>query len=153
MIHGAALHALLVLPVENNSYRRTCDAQVPQGALLENMQGYWKSVKLLIIDEMSMVSDDEMLQLINFASAAVLSAAWDPFRQCGSVLTGDLHQEPPVKGRPPIDATMSWRQFFPVIFHGNHRAADDPDFAALLSGVRVGPATPDDIAQLTTRFA
>jgi hypothetical protein len=69
LIRGSTLHSCLALPVSNGSYGRAKDAPLPSGALLQNLRNLWRRVRLLVVDEISMISDetirmiDERLQL------------------------------------------------------------------------------------------
>lgn len=58
LIRGATLHSCLSLPVVNDSYGKAQDAPLPTGALLQNLQTFWCRVKLLVIDEVSMISEE-----------------------------------------------------------------------------------------------
>jgi len=58
LIRGSTLHSCLALPVTNESYGRARDAPLPTGALLQNLKAHWLRVKVLVIDEISMISED-----------------------------------------------------------------------------------------------
>jgi len=64
LIRGATLHSCLSLPVTNESYGRAGDAPLPTGALLQNLTATWRRVRLLVIDEISMISE-ETIRLVD----------------------------------------------------------------------------------------
>ena len=153
LINGGTLHSLLKLPVDNESYGKgnQYDDVLPQGAALANLREFWRQVQVLVIDEISMISAqtwmriDVRLQLFRGIS--------QPFGGLAMLMLGDLYQlPPPSTGAEPLYADeLRWRLFTLVEFQGNHRAAEDPDFADILSRVRVGQHVDADIEKLQTR--
>ena len=151
LIGGCTLHACLHLPVENLSYGRASDAPLPSGPALQHLVEYWRPVKVLIVDEASMVSSatlqriDQRLQLYKRREGV-------PFGGLHVLLAGDLYQLQPVKGDPVYAAQTIWRHFSLCELAGNHRAAEDPRYAELLARLRVGSQTEEDVALLRSRL-
>ena len=151
LINGATMHSRLALPITNKSYGRASDAPPPTGAPLQSLREYWRSVRLLVIDEFSMVSE-ETLRIIDARLQHVRGKQGTPFGGLAIILSGDLYQLPPPGGLPLFDAQVIWRLFHVVELEGNHRAAEDPVFAAMLARVRVGQPTKEDVQLLKTRW-
>ena len=151
LINGCTLHSCLHLPVENNSYGCASDAPLPSGPMLEHLISFWKPVRVLIIDEISMVSStmaariDERLQLYKRKKGV-------PFGGLHLLCCGDMYQLPPPRGQPLFGATHLWKLFLLCELEGNHRAATDPEYAALLARLRVGKHTSEDEGLLRTRM-
>ncbi len=74
-----------------------------------------------------------------------------PFGGVSLLVAGDLCQLPPPQGSPVFAATLLWHQLEVLELEGNHRAAEDPDFAALLGRARLGECTAADYAALRAR--
>ena len=152
LINGATLHSLLALPVTNDSYGRACDAPPPTGALLQNLQDFWRPVRVLVIDEIGMISE-QMFRQMDARLQLFCRRAGTPFGGLAVVMLGDLYQLPPPGGEPLYEAEMLWRHFSLVEFHGNHRASADPAFADLLTRARLGQLTDADVKLLNTRVS
>ena len=152
LINGATLHSLLALPVTNDSYGRACDAPPPTGALLQNLQDFFRPVRVLVIDEIGMISE-QMFRQIDARLQLFCGRMGIPFGGIAVVLCGDLYQLPPPGGEPLYEAEMLWRHFSLVEFHGNHRASADPAFADLLTRARVAKLTVADVKLLNTRVS
>ena len=150
LINGATLHSCLHLPVENASFGRAEDAPLPEGPMLQNLLDFWKPVRVLIIDEVSMVSS-EMLGRIDVRLRVYKRRQEQPFGGIAILLCGDLYQLSPPRGQAVFAAEVLWRLFSVCELSGNHRAAQDPEFAALLERVRVGRHTDRDVALLQSR--
>ena len=122
-----------------------------------------KNLKLLIVDEFSMLKSDQLYQV-----DLRLRELKQNNRQFGGVavlLFGDPAQLRPVKGRfvfdKPVcvdyhlaygDGTESlWRSFEVVNLTENHRQGNDKTYADLLNRVRVGEQTEGDMKLLKSR--
>ena len=120
-------------------------------------------MKLLIVDEFSMLKSDQLYQV-----DLRLRELKQSNRQFGGVavlLFGDPAQLRPVKGRfvfdKPVcadyhlvygDGTESlWRSFDVIHLTENHRQGNDKTYADLLNRVRVGEHTGEDLELLKTR--
>ncbi|MCP4243348.1 MAG: AAA family ATPase, partial [bacterium] len=99
LIGGQTLHSALALPIMNDSYgRSTREAPPPTGALLENLRSFWRKATLIVVDEISMVSD-ENFKLVDARLQLFRNRPGVPFGGLAVLLTGDLFQPPPVGGR------------------------------------------------------
>ena len=150
LIGGCTLHACLRLPVENNTYGRASDAPLPSGPVLQHLIDFWRPIRVLVIDELSMVSA-EMLARIDQHLQLFKRRQGVPFGGLHVLMAGDLYQLPPPKGKPIYAAPHLWKLFAVCELEGNHRAAADPRFAELLARLRVGKATAKDLATLRGR--
>ena len=124
-------------------------------------------LKLLIIDEMSMVNAD-MLYKIDLRLKELFPLMNEtPFAGIGVVLIGDLLQIPPVTygneiiyifSRPKNpkfaayhDEYSLWQLFEPMILRHNHRQGEGSEWADMLNRFRLGIVTIDDLALLQGR--
>ncbi|CAJ1454510.1 unnamed protein product [Effrenium voratum] len=148
-INGVTLHTCCSLPVRNNSYGRAVDVPPPRGAQLANLKTVWSKAHALFIDELSFMSED-MTQRIDANLRLAREMPHIPFGGIHVVLFGDLYQLPPPGGLP-IFASPLWNLFELCELRGNHRAAKDPEWAALLARVRVGEWTEADVAAIRAR--
>ena len=123
-----------------------------------------KNLKILIIDEFSMMKSD-ILYRIHLR----LSEIKQNNRYFGGVLVmlfGDPAQLKPVRGSYIFaapnckdyklafgDGTESlWRSFSVINLEENHRQGKDKSYAEMLNRIRVGKQTPEDIEMLKTRI-
>ena len=156
LIHGYTIHALTFLPQSDYKIKN-------QAEVLEQL---WRSVRYLVIDEISMVSARLLSQICNRIMKA---RAWATkgrevsFGGVNVIYLGDLGQLKPVKAKsffshelvshilPNTVMTMDgqsaligaylWRMVNNVvILRRNMRAANDPRFINLLGRIRVGEA-------------
>ena len=126
------------------------------------------NLKLLIIDEMSLVGAD-MLYRIHKRLCTILemNENTDPFANINVMLVGDLLQIPPPMGHQvyakPIEKEMVsfydglgdevlWSKFQPMILKHNHRQGESKVWADALNEIRVGIATQSTEAMLRTRL-
>ena len=121
----------------------------------EDIINHWKSVRILIIDEISYFSESDFINL----DKKLRKIKGVPDKMYGNVpivLAGDFHQLCPVSGQPVYKNSWSecWHGSVNVcIFLKNdHRFKDDPRFGKLLSRIRVGEATKEDIHEINKRW-
>eukprot|EP00971_Amphidinium_carterae_P166904 3307661-Amphidinium_carterae.2 len=150
-IGGMTLHAACALPVFESGVGRKSDAGPPGGQKLESMRELWTKVGLLIIDEVSMVSEEMLHDIDAHLRAYRVREKTKPFGGLSLIMMGDFYQLPPVNGRPVFKSPFLWRLFSLVELTGNVRAASDPEFAALLARLRIGEHTPADVELLQRR--
>ena len=122
-----------------------------------------KNLKLLIVDEFSMMKSDQLYQVD--LRLRELKQNNRKFGGVAVLLLGDPAQLRPVKGRfvfeKPVcvdyhlaygDGTDSlWRSFDVIHLTENHRQGNDKTYADLLNRVRVGEQTEEDLELLKTR--
>ena len=121
------------------------------------------NLKLLIIDEISMVKSD-MLYEIEARLQEITMKFNKPFGGVSVMCFGDLMQLKPVGGKwifqspmnktqflPKFVADSLWAKFSSVILEENHRQGKDKQYAEVLNRIRVGLHTQADIDLLYTR--
>ena len=150
-ISGITLHRAFSLPVQHGAPA----SYLPLGAeRLHAMRQFWFSVNTLIIDEISMVSYEMLVQI--HLRLNEIFAITDPniyFGGLNIIAVGDFHQLPPVHGHfvfsPKVKTAMGkhlWRDFFTMIeLTIIERQKGDPDFTELLGHIRIGCPTEDDV--------
>ena len=155
---GQTIHSFFKLPprfVEPQDIRRLANARVVRAA------------ETIIIDEISMVRAD-MLDAID-RSLKLNRGSKRPFGGVRMILSGDLHQLPPVVSAdegPILLERFGGNYFFQTQAFRDAEFAllalkqvfrqDDPRFLALLGGLRTGRITPADekvLNRLVTRRA
>lgn len=151
---GLTLHRVLCLPVEHNrtaSYRKLSDRS------LSMLRGKWSSVKYLVIDEISMVSN-KMLAYIHYRLQEIFNGTDKQyFGNCSIICFGDMYQLRPVMGKFIFEnddnlAINLWTELFLYVeLNQNMRQQNDASFANLLNRFRTGDQTPDDYDILRTR--
>ena len=122
-----------------------------------------KNLKLLIIDEVSMVKADLLYQL-DLRLQELKEKVGTPFGAVGILAFGDLMQLAPTIGRyvfqepanPDFQITHQlenrWHQFSSILLEKNHRQGKDKQYADLLNRVRIGEHTEEDLELLRTRI-
>ena len=155
LIEGITIHSAFNLKF-GCAYQPLGDKQ------LDEYRSNLSDLKLLIIDEISMVTPDQLYTIHRRLCDIFVSQ--DPFANLSVVLVGDLMQLPPVQGRyifeRPIsdqykayyDITDLWQLFVPIVLQHNHRQGESGEWADTLNRIRVGEMTPDDIALLRSRI-
>ena len=80
------------------------------------------------------------------------------------ILSGDLQQLGPVKGRYVFDKPIQeqylptyfsdplWEKFQCISLTINHRQGEDREYAEMLNRIRVGEQTVEDVLTLASRF-
>ena len=121
-----------------------------------------KYLKLVIVDEISMVKADMLYQL-DLRLQEITEKMDIPFGGIGVLVFGDLMQLPPVQGRYVFDVpvnkeffithglTPRWTMFKPVLLEENHRQGSDRSYADLLNRIRIKQFTEEDIKILQER--
>ncbi|CAH0382899.1 unnamed protein product [Bemisia tabaci] len=164
-INGQTLHALLQLPVEHGDtlkYARLSDT------VLEVLRIALKDVVLLIIDEISMVSNVNFMMVHLRLSEIFDSHDRAPMGGLNIFTTGDLLQLSPVKGRPvymnlttqqrqkhfnSLCSINLWTEYFTDYdeLQINMRQRTDPSFCELLANTRLGYCSEEDLKTLRSR--
>ncbi len=173
---GRYMQSRMTRPIPNCEmhYNRQCREIHPIYNGLQN------NIKTIIIDEISMVSaftmdliNDYLIQLCNSTTEGyghnvrirLMDEIQDmppaAFGGIQIIVMGDLCQLEPVaqRGAAPMmrqpfyesNVIRNQVQFYPVLLRGNHRAANDPRWAALLQQVRMGTRNAGDIRILASR--
>ena len=161
-IGGTTIHRLLCLPVEHGkpaNYSRLNQDQ------LKIIQATLKNLKLLIIDEVSMVSSLTLL-FIHMRLTEIMGND-DYFGGLNVVFFADFLQLPPVKGNQPflpvtfleakhrlgsIASIDLWKIFSYDELTINMRQSNDKQYADVLSDIRIGKVTELGYSLLTERL-
>lgn len=105
------------------------------------------NTKLLIIDEVSMMSDELLDKVSGYLSE--LRKNPRPFGGIQVVFVGDFHQLPSVEGNYCfLSATWVMMDIRSVELQHNHRQDKDLQFQDILSRARVGTLTDEDVTTL-----
>ena len=150
-IQGTTIHSGLCIPI--NSYQGLSDKQRTS---IRNKLQY---VKLIIIDEISMVSSKLLLNI--HKRLCEIFGVFDekPFGGKSIVACGDLYQLPPVMARPVFDTEgilisvlNLWRIFKLAELDQQMRQKGDDKFIDLLNDIRVGEVTSVGEELIKSRF-
>lgn len=152
-VSGATLHGALHIPMTNSSiYQKLSHDKC------NSLRVKAGSLKLLIIDEISMVSNN-MLMTINHRLCEIKSST-ELFGGVSIIAIGDLYQLPPVSQMQifkPLKNDIAsiipplWHEFKIAELELIMRQKEDTQFAELLNRLRKGKHTDNDIETLMTR--
>lgn len=166
-IGGITMHSALGLGLADEPL-----SDLIRKAKRNKLKNKWKDVDLLIIDEISMVSPD-FFEKFEGVLSAILTDQRErrlclppPFGGLQVLVSGDFFQLPPVIKRgdessdseeTPLEFCFQHQDFiraFPpehtVVLQEIFRQ-DSPEFAAMLSRIRVGESTESDILTVSNR--
>ena len=159
-IGGNTLNSMFSLKFSNNSGSYTAMSTKK----LDQRRVELSNLKLLIIDEVSMLKAD-MLYEIDARLQEITMKTHQPFGGVAVMCFGDMMQLKPVGGRwifqPPKNATQfcplfaadpRWTKFSCVILEKNHRQGRDMEYANVLNRIRVGEHTQADCDLLRSRI-
>ena len=122
-----------------------------------------RNLKMIIIDEISMVKADMIYQL-DLRLQEIKERIGVPFGGISIFCFGDILQLQPVCGRyifdQPLNASFHltyeldslWQKFSVLNLEINHRQGKDREYAEILNRVREGKHTQEDIKQLEERI-
>ena len=156
IVQGQTLHSAFNFPFDNKILSISDKIRDERRTQLKNL-------KVVIIDEMSLVKADLLYQL-HFRLMKDIFQNDKYFGGVAVFLLGDLLQIEPVQGKPifcePSDKRLKlchavedlWKQFKVVNLKKNHRQGEDKKYADLLNRIRIGEQTSEDIAKLSTRI-
>ena len=154
-IEGLTLSSAFGLPFGNKHFSLSDKIRDQKIRLMKNL-------KLLIIDEISMVKADMLYQL-DLRLQEVKEKIGTPFGGVSIIAFGDLMQLAPTIGRyvfqEPANTEFHithrldnrWQMFSSVLLEKNHRQGKDKQYADLLNRVRVGEHTGEDLELLSSR--
>ncbi|XP_034839859.2 ATP-dependent DNA helicase pif1-like [Maniola hyperantus] len=152
-ILGKTLHAIFYLPIEKGNARAYTRMT---GHRLEQERRKWRHIRWLIIDEISMVSYENLrmihLRLQEFKNNDLI------FGGLNVLVFGDIMQLPPVKGswcfmQPTwcLAEINLWHQFCFCELTINMRQRNDQEFIDLLNHLRFGELTTAELELLCER--
>ena len=155
-IDGQTLHASFGFPFDKKYCSLSDKVRDQKRAALKNL-------KMVIIDEVSMVKSDMLYQL-DLRLQEITEKVGLPFGGLAIIAFGDMMQLKPVMGRyiceEPINMDFKmtyriqsrWNMFDSLTLELNHRQGEDKPYADLLNRIRVGKQTQDDLDLLRTRI-
>ena len=151
-IDGNTLHSAFKLPRNSWLYTK------PGNSALLKMQKMYLFLKVLLVDEASMVGNGTFRNL-DQRLRDIMKKSDVPFGGVSQLFIGDLLQLPPVKQKAIYTLLLGtyealagnlWRELFQLYeLTDIVRQSGDPEFAALLNRVREGSHTDADIATIT----
>ena len=121
-----------------------------------------KCLKIVIIDEISMVKADMLYQL-DLRLQEITERIGTPFGGLAVFVFGDMMQLRPCMGRyiceEPLNKDFKvthalsprWKMFDVILLETNHRQGNDKSYAELLNRLRIGKHTKQDIELLNER--
>jgi PIF1-like helicase/Helicase len=134
---------------------------------LMKFRAKWKDVKLIIVDEVSMVSNVTLLKMHRRLNEVLSFDKDESFGGKNVLLLGDLLQLPPVKADfcfEPITSKATkdvfgtvgtyslWNEFVYKELEINMRQRDDSVWSEMLNRIRLGIPTEKDVTDLQTCF-
>ena len=145
--------------------RQHISSFLPQlsAARLTQLRSKWSHLKVIIIDEMSMMSPERLAHLhqriCEIKGLSFRDSNVELFAGLSVLLMGDLFQLPPVKARAifelPNNPYMAiqdiWKQFKYTELIISERQKKDKTFADMLMRVRTGEQTQQDVQLLKQR--
>ena len=154
LIEGATLHSAFNFSYENKHYSLSDKTRDAKRNALQNL-------KMIIIDEISMVKADMLYQL-DLKLQEIKDKVDVPFGGIAIFCFGDLLQLQPVAGKFIFDLPQSsayylthslmprWRMQRVINLELNHRQGNDKQYGDILNRLRVGKQTVEDIEKLET---
>ena len=154
-IEGQTLHTAFGFNFDNKHYSLS-------DKIRDEKRNLFKNLKIIIIDEVSMVKADMLYQL-DLKLQELKERIGTPFGGVSILAFGDMLQLRPVLGafafekpkNPDFHATYElnnrWHMFKVINLEINHRQGNDKEYAEMLNRIRVGSMTSEDIAKLRTR--
>jgi len=152
-IKGRTLHSFFWLRTEDDLPEITCETIMER--ILQKPQAFkWykktmNTIQSLIIDEISMLSSELFIKISNILK--VLRTSSKPFGGIQLILVGDFFQLPPVKSRFLFECPLFQECLDDSIILTEVYRQKDTAFVELLSRMRNGSCTPDDINVLQSR--
>lgn len=154
-IKGLTCHKALELPVEKFGIGRFQDLK---GKKLEEAQRKWQYTKWLIIDELSMISY-EQLRYINLRLQQIKNCN-QTFGGINVILMGDLLQLKPIYGHEiyhqPTHFSSEpnlWQMFNINQLERNERQKGDMEYGDLCMRARIGKLDVNDLELLNSRLS
>ena len=154
-VRGQTLHSGFGFSFGNEHYSLSDKIRDKKRKLLENL-------KVVIIDEISMVRSDQQFQL-DMRLKEVMQMTEKVFGNVSLFYFGDIMQLKPCRGRyifqPPVcqdyqlaySLGQHWQSFDVIILEENHRQDGDHAYAEMLNRIRIGQQTEEDFKKLEER--
>ena len=154
-IDGQTLHSSFAFNFDNKHYSLNDKTRDEKRTLFKNL-------KLIIIDEVSMVKSDMLYQL-DIKLQEIKERVGIAFGGVSLIVFGYLLKLRPVLGAFPFekpknpnfhatfDINNSWEKFQVLNLNINYRQGKDKQYADILNRIRVGKMTDEDVALLKSR--
>lgn len=161
-IGGSTLHSAFSLPVQHpkSFFTSKSSCNPLSAARRDQLQSDYSNLEYLVIDEISMVSDN-MFHFVHQRLEEIKnpqSCMSNLFGNCSVIAFGDFYQLQPVAAHYIFDEITYtgemnlWvTHFKPIFLVSNVRQKDDSEYANLLNRVRIGKQTINDIHTLVQR--
>ena len=155
LIEGQTLHTSFSFTYENKHYSLSDKLRDEKRALFRNL-------RIIIIDEVSMVKSDMLYQL-DLKLQELKERVNIPFGGVSILAFGDILQLRPVMGsyiferpnNPEFRTTFAlnnrWELFRVLNLEINHRQGEDKEYAETLNRIRIGMMNEEDISKLKNR--
>ena len=156
LIEGMTLHSAFGFDFGNKHYSLSDKTRDARKNILKNL-------KMIVIDEISMVKADMLYQL-DLRLQEIKEKIGSPFGGVSIFCFGDILQLQPVCGKFIFDRPSNtafyltfeldsrWHKFSVLNLEINHRQGKDRDYAEMLNRVREGKQTESDINTLKDRI-
>ena len=154
-IGGSTLHSSFLMNVTSRNKSDTLSADK-----LASLRNKFAKLQLLIIDELSMVGSNLLVRVHERLASIAGVPNSSPFADVIILAVGDLQQLPPVQETPVFKPPKSGYLALADLWGSNFQVCEltevmrqqgDQQFAQLLSRLRIGEHTSDDIAVLRSR--
>jgi hypothetical protein len=154
-IEGQTLHSSFGFNFDNKHYSLSDKTR-------DEKRTIFKNLKIIIIDEVSMVKSDMLYQL-DLKLQELKERVDVPFGGVAILDLGDILQLRPVLGTYPFEKPKNpefhatfhlqnrWEMFSVLNLEVNHRQGKDKPYAEILNRIRIGQMTEEDINKLKTR--
>jgi len=116
----------------------------------------WKHVKILVIDEVSFLSDSDMenldKQLRKLTKRNIL------YGGVSIIFSGDFHQLPPIMTKGVLyagsDKSVMWENAIncPIFLENSHRFKNDPEWGEIMGRMRMGNDTLEDRQEINKHY-
>ena len=155
-VKGQTMHSLFSFPFGNEHFSLSDKKRDKTRAEL-------KDLKMIIIDEISMVKADQLFQL-DLRLREITQKPMEIFGGVSIFCLGDILQLQPCMARyifeEPLcdgyklafDCKTHWQSFEVINLEENHRQQDDHEYANILNRIRIGDVREEDMAVLETRI-
>lgn len=133
LINGSTLHSFLGIGLANKPVSQLVQTTIGIRKIFHKL----RSLKMLIIDEVSMIDADLFDLVSEYLSELLINP--DPFGGVQLVLSGDLYQIAPIKGEF-FFKSKTWARMDPLVvdLKQSHRHSNDADFSTMLHKLRLG---------------
>ena len=155
-IKSTTINSGLSIPVDNFGYNVTPLSDIEKSALRNHLS----ELKLIIIDEISMVSNMKLLFVHQRLKEIFCTSEHKMFADKTIVAVGDLYQLPRCNERSVfsdykeelLNLCHPWKEFTMIQLTEIMRQKDDKEFVELLNRLRIGTCLDADLEMLKSRI-